>query len=215
VLDPYGSARRNPYASLRKAQGLPIDYAPLPPVSTEPPILRRGDRGPEVAEWQRDLNQTRYGAELAVDGDFGPRTARATKVFQHMAGLGPDGLGVVGPVTRKALEDWVAAGKLGTAAAASRPAEQASRSKPTSAAAPDKSAPPILRRGDRGRPVKVWQRRLNKTRQGNELGVDGVFGPRTERATIIFQRMAGLGPRGLGIVGPKTRRALRQVLRQG
>ena len=220
VVDPYGSNRRNPYASLRKAQGLPIDLAPAPapPVSTGPPILKRGDRGPAVVQWQNDLNKTRYGAEIAADGAFGPTTERATTVFQHMAGLGPDGLGVVGPQTREALAEWVAAGKAGTAAAAARPAAQASRTKPAASAKPAASpkataGAPILRLGDRGRTVAKWQRRLNKTRKGNELGVDGVFGPRTERATIIFQRSAGLGPQGLGVVGPKTRTALRRAIR--
>jgi peptidoglycan hydrolase-like protein with peptidoglycan-binding domain len=220
VVDPYGSNRRNPYASLRRAQGLPVEFAPTPtpPVSTGPPTLRRGDRGPAVTAWQNDLNQTRYGAEIAADGSFGPTTERATKVFQHMAGLGPGGLGIVGPKTRRALAEWVAAGKAGTAAAASRPAEQASRTKapaPTTTAKPAATAAPILRLGDRGPAVKKWQRRLNRTRVGNELGVDGAFGPRTERATIIFQRSVGLGPQGLGIVGPKTRRALTRVLQAG
>ena len=214
VLDPYGSARRNPYASLRKAQGLPVHFAPAPvaPVSSPTAILKLGDRGPAVSDWQRDLNQTRYGAEITVDGSFGPTTERATKVFQHMAGLGPDGLGVVGPQTRKALDAWVAAGKAGTAAAASRPAAQASRSKPASAPTSTATTAPVLRRGDRGLYVKRWQRALNKTRVGNELGVDGVFGERTERATIIFQRSVGLGPQGLGVVGPKTRAALKRVI---
>ena len=228
VVDPYGSNRRNPYASLRGAQGLPVNFAPAPappapvaPVATGSAVLKLGDRGPAVVAWQAALNKTRYGAEISVDGAFGPTTERATKVFQHMAGLGPDGLGVVGPQTRDALAKWIAAGKAGTAAAAARPAAaKTSRSKPAPAkTAPAKSAPaktstaaPILRLGDRGAAVATWQRRLNKTRKGNELPADGVFGPRTEHATVIFQRSVGLGPQGLGVVGPKTRAALRKVL---
>lgn len=215
VVDPYGSNRRNPYASLRKAQGLPVSFAPAPapvvPVPTGSEVLKLGDRGPAVAAWQTALNKTRYGAELYVDGAFGPRTERATKVFQHMAGLGPEGMGIVGPQTREALAKWVAAGKTGTAAAAARPATvKPSRSKPAPAAT--STAAPILKLGDRGAAVAAWQRRLNKTRKGNELGVDGVFGARTERATVIFQKSVGLGPQGLGVVGPKTHAALRKVL---
>ncbi len=42
-------------------------------------VLRRGDRGAEVAEAQELLN--RAGALLDADGDFGPATARAVREF--------------------------------------------------------------------------------------------------------------------------------------
>jgi peptidoglycan hydrolase-like protein with peptidoglycan-binding domain len=189
VTDPYGSHRRDPYPSLRAAQGK-ADDAEEPAPSTGTRTLRRGDRGEDVAQWQRDLNRTRPGNELPADGIFGERTERATVIFQRSVGLGPDGLGVVGPKTRAALAKIVAE-------------QQAVRSLPT------------LRRGDRGDAVAQWQRSLNTTRPGNELLADGIFGERTERATVIFQRSVGLGPDGLGVVGPKTRAALARVIGAG
>jgi hypothetical protein len=57
----------------------------------------------------------------------------------------------------------------------------------------------VLRRGHRGRAVRILQRRLR-------LAADGVFGRQTERAVKRFQRRRGLEVDG--IVGPITRRAL-------
>ena len=57
----------------------------------------------------------------------------------------------------------------------------------------------VLRRGDRGRAVRLVQRRLG-------IPADGVFGRQTERAVRRFQRRKGLEVDG--IVGPITRRAL-------
>ena len=68
------------------------------------PNLRSGDVGPEVGNWQRFLVQ--QGAvdwqrlALAADERFGSKTEFATKVWQRVQGLTPDG--VVGPITRRA-----------------------------------------------------------------------------------------------------------------
>jgi peptidoglycan hydrolase-like protein with peptidoglycan-binding domain/DNA invertase Pin-like site-specific DNA recombinase len=64
--------------------------------------------------------------------------------------------------------------------------------------------------------VRALQRRLRAL--GWQPGrVDGLFGPRTERAVVGFQQAAGL--RVDGVVGPRTRRALgrasRPALRRG
>jgi peptidoglycan hydrolase-like protein with peptidoglycan-binding domain len=59
--------------------------------------------------------------------------------------------------------------------------------------------------------VAVWQRRLNKVRRRN-LAVDGDFGPATHAATVAFQRNRGIGPVGLGTVGPRTRAAMERAL---
>ena len=191
VTDPYGSARRDPYPSLRAAQGLADDAedvaTPVPASVTGARSLQRGDRGDDVAVWQRDLNRTRPGNELEADGIFGERTERATVIFQRAVGLGPAGLGIVGPKTRAAMAVFIADQKA-------------------------LAALPSLARGDRGADVSVWQRNLNKTRPGNPIETDGIFGARTERATTIFQRSVGLGPKGLGVVGPKTRAALAAVI---
>src|SRR4051794_10619949 len=57
-------------------------------------MLRRGDRGPQVAAVQRALG-------IPADGVFGPQTKRAVKRFQAAHGLEVDG--IVGPITRGAL----------------------------------------------------------------------------------------------------------------
>lgn len=49
-------------------------------------VLRRGSRGPEVADMQARLG-------LAADGDFGPGTERAVREWQAANGLEADGIG--------------------------------------------------------------------------------------------------------------------------
>jgi len=58
-------------------------------------IIRRGDKGPEVARVQKLLG-------IIIDGDFGPATQIAVEIFQQENNLTVDG--VVGPITLQALE---------------------------------------------------------------------------------------------------------------
>ena len=58
-------------------------------------IIRRGDKGPEVARVQKLLG-------IIIDGDFGPATQIAVETFQQENNLTVDG--VVGPITLQALE---------------------------------------------------------------------------------------------------------------
>ena len=211
VQDPYGSNRVNPYASLRAAQGLPIgDRGPAATApATGTAVLRLGSRGPAVVAWQQQLNRTRPAHPISTDGVFGPGTRRATVYFQRArAGLGPAGLGIVGPLTRAAMARILA---RQPAAPAPRPPAPAPRTP-----APTRPAPttaPLLRLGSRGPAVVTWQRQLNRTRPAHPISTDGAFGPGTQRATIYFQRSAGLGPGGLGVVGPLTRAAMARALR--
>lgn len=62
------------------------------------------------------------------------------------------------------------------------------------------TARPLIRLWDRGPHVKHLQEEL--TRRGNDLRVDGVYGPLTQHAVTRFQRANGL--RIDGIVGPQT-----------
>jgi len=61
--------------------------------------FRMGDQGSEVAEIQGQL--ANLGYDVAADGDFGPATVAAVKMFQSNQGLEADGL--VGPSTYSAL----------------------------------------------------------------------------------------------------------------
>lgn len=56
--------------------------------------------GTGVVELQRRL--VALGAEIVVDGDFGPETMAAVVAVQKSQGLAPDG--IVGPLTRTALD---------------------------------------------------------------------------------------------------------------
>lgn len=186
VRDPYGVARRNPYYSLRRAEGRGVPRASRS--GQRSTALRIGSRGPAVERWQQRLNRV-IRAGLVTDGVFGPATRAATVRFQRSAGLTGGGLGVVGPRTRAAMQRRT---DRATSARSGR----------------------TLRVGSRGPAVQRWQRKLNRATAAG-LAVDGAFGPATRAATIRFQRRAGLSGRGLGIVGPRTRAAMARNLRGG
>ncbi|MBM7499820.1 cell wall-associated NlpC family hydrolase [Brachybacterium muris] len=97
--------------------------APAAPEAAAPTVvlnttekLRWGSRGGNVADLQSGLNQN--GANIAVDGKFGPRTHAAVKDFQRSNGLLVDG--VVGPQTRGALNGGVSMPSSGTSAPAKK-----------------------------------------------------------------------------------------------
>lgn len=69
--------------------------------SSPTPTLRTGAVGSPVTTLQNSLNTAGAIPHLAPDGDFGPATEHAVKVFQSTHGLTPDG--VVGPLTWRAL----------------------------------------------------------------------------------------------------------------
>ncbi|CAL9538211.1 hypothetical protein SUDANB6_04200 [Streptomyces sp. enrichment culture] len=66
-------------------------------------VLRRGDRGPQVAELQGRLREVRLYAGDA-DGVFDRRVEEAVRTFQWTRGIRSDEPGVYGPETRQRLE---------------------------------------------------------------------------------------------------------------
>ncbi|MET9370589.1 peptidoglycan-binding domain-containing protein [Streptomyces griseoflavus] len=66
------------------------------------PVLRRGDRGPEVTELQQRLNQL-YLYNDDINGQFNRRVEDALRNYQWSRGIRED-LGVYGPQTRSRLE---------------------------------------------------------------------------------------------------------------
>ena len=63
--------------------------------------------------------------------------------------------------------------------------------------------------GARGNNVRWLQWQLNKA-AGEKLAVDGIFGALTKAAVLRFQKKKGLVQDG--IVGPKTRTALKKAV---
>lgn len=56
--------------------------------------LKQNDKGPLVKKWQKFLIEQGFLKKTAdaADGDFGPKTLKATKAFQSFHGLKPDGI---------------------------------------------------------------------------------------------------------------------------
>ena len=70
-----------------------------PPPGSDKPTLREGSKGAAVSEAQGQL--VKAGHNIAVDGDFGPKTKAAVVAFQNSKGLVADG--IIGPKTWAAL----------------------------------------------------------------------------------------------------------------
>lgn len=70
------------------------------------PVLRQGSTGLAVRQAQCELNWSMTGANLAVDGEFGPATLAATRRFQACVGIAQDG--IIGPITWGRLNYWAA-----------------------------------------------------------------------------------------------------------
>jgi N-acetyl-anhydromuramyl-L-alanine amidase AmpD len=81
--------------------GTPVDPATSPYFTG---VLYLASEGPQVTELQRRLKAaySSYAGQLPVDGDFGPLTDAAVRVFQSRSGLTVDG--IVGPQTAAALK---------------------------------------------------------------------------------------------------------------
>ena len=172
------------YAALPGINALALGGAPVSnPVAPSAPAGRRvltyGSKGEDVRHLQAFLG-------LATDGSFGPATLAAVKKYQASVGLAPDGS--VGPLTWAKVD------------AGARPAA------PAPAPAPAPSAP-VLRRGSTGHEVRELQAGLNRVFPAySKLGLDGSFGPATERVVKEFQRRVGIAQDGS--VGPITRSKL-------
>lgn len=92
-----------------KPKGVPHRRpTPKPKVEAYPYVnmLRRGDKGPEVAKLQQSLMTLEFMFGPA-DGDFGANTLAGVRAFQHEYNLKIDG--VAGPKTLAAIADALAA----------------------------------------------------------------------------------------------------------
>jgi Putative peptidoglycan binding domain/L,D-transpeptidase catalytic domain len=94
----------SPAPTPSSAAPTPSSHGAPSPTATAPDKLRTGDKGPAVLALQQRLNALGYWNGKA-DGTFGPLTQQAVYALQKVAGLSRDG--VVGPKTRKALDQGV------------------------------------------------------------------------------------------------------------
>jgi peptidoglycan hydrolase-like protein with peptidoglycan-binding domain len=118
----FGSATLRAVKNRQSAAGIGVDGVVGPKTwnalsgssssapSTSQPKLRQGNRGAAVKTLQSQLNAR--GANIAVDGSFGPATAKAVRALQSAAGIGVDT--VVGPKTWNALYSSVSISPGGT-----------------------------------------------------------------------------------------------------
>ncbi|MFJ8167271.1 peptidoglycan-binding protein [Streptomyces sp. NPDC094473] len=95
------SASSSPSASATKA---PATTAAAPPAEeASGTTLRRGDRGAEVSELQRRLQEI-WVYRGPDDGDYSERVEQAVAEYQRWVSVQGDPSGVYGPETRRALE---------------------------------------------------------------------------------------------------------------
>ncbi|RPK43066.1 peptidoglycan-binding protein [Streptomyces sp. ADI93-02] len=95
------SASSSPSASATKA---PATTAAAPPAEeASGTTLRRGDRGAEVSELQRRLQEI-WVYRGPDDGDYSERVEQAVAEYQRWVSVQGDPSGVYGPETRHALE---------------------------------------------------------------------------------------------------------------
>ncbi|MFF3671675.1 peptidoglycan recognition protein family protein [Microtetraspora malaysiensis] len=146
--------------------------------------------GRDVRVWQAAL--TTNGFATDVDGAFGPQTAERTRAFQRKNGLAIDG--IVGPQT------W-AAGVRAARPKESKPAPEPEPEEDTIKIVLVDGVPqwpgrtlrvtsPMMRGAD----VRLWQEKLAK--RGWNIGVDGIYGPRSLAVCRGYQRATGLKATG-------------------
>ena len=156
------------------AFGNVMQVTPDPSAPTPEPVMRSGSMGEGVSKLQQRLKELGYYTGT-VDGQFGPGTRTAVTAFQQHNGLTADG--IVGPATTEILYSDQA-----------RPAVT-----PTPTATPTPTQDTTS--------IGAIQQRLA------ELGlytgtVDGLSGPGTKKAIMLFQQQHGL--QADGIYGPAT-----------
>jgi peptidoglycan hydrolase-like protein with peptidoglycan-binding domain len=170
------------------------------PVTPGVQVLRLGDQGAAVTLLQQDLNKLKTDPQLTVDGDFGPATDRAVRVFQTFLKTAVDG--VVGEQTWNGLHYFLALATSAPPAPVKPPVAHASRY----------ANEPVIKIGATGSSVKDLQTGLNIA-FGSKLIVDGNFGSLTDGAVRAFQ-VTGLGGplTGDGVVSQATWNKLDLIL---
>jgi peptidoglycan hydrolase-like protein with peptidoglycan-binding domain len=144
--------------------------------------LRIGSRGEYVRRLQQALMRNGVYVLGGADGIFGPATGSAVRQFQSREGLSATG-----------TVDRATARALGLISGGGNPS-------------PGTSPYAGLRRGSTGWRVKEVQRALMRTGLVLLGGADGIFGPATESALKLFQKVNGLSV--TGVVSDATARVM-------
>lgn len=157
------------------------------PVSSIGESLKEGMNGDAVRALQKRLKTLGYYSG-SVDGDYGEGTTNAVKAFQLNNGLKADGIAGTSTLNKLYEEDLVKESDVKDTAD-----EISSTGYVT------------LREGDEGDSVRKLQKKLKE--KGYYSGsVDGSYGSGTVNAVMAFQRMNNLTVDG--VAGPATQRAL-------
>lgn len=141
------------------------------PSTPAPPsdLLRRGDSGQRVTDWQGELWRVGIGVGIH-DGIYGDATEGGTRILQSAAGIGVDG--IVGPSTRTAATSVPNYPK------------------------PDGPALPLAEPNGARPTIQAFQQRLRD--RGWNVTVDGFYGPQTRDVLRKFQNEKGLIADGIG-----------------
>ena len=158
--------------------------------------LHQGDTGPTVLAVQQKLIGFGYFVAGGADGNFGPGTTAALRVFQQQNGLNPTGVVTENTARYLGLGGGVAAGTAPSAATTAAPAALAA---PTGSVVG-------LRLGMSGAKVRQLQLAIVATGLYLAGGADGTFGPSTRRGVTLVQRVNGLPE--TGVVDAATARVL-------
>ena len=164
-------ATPTPTADVRSMLQVTIDPNNTP--APTPVLLKNGVEGDEVKRLQQRLQQLGYYSG-EIDGQYGPGTAEAVRLFQNQHGLDADG--VAGENTLSMVYLQAAQTFVPTPAPTATPA--------------------LLKKGDDGGSVSQMQERLKELGYYNG-SVDGDFGGGTEEAVRLFQSQNGLDVDGV------------------
>lgn len=149
--------------------------------------LERGDNNSEVKNVQSCLKRLGY-FNGPVNGNFASMTEAAVREFQRREGI--SAIGKVGPKTQAALRRRCVSNRSNNRVS-------------------DNDCRRGLRSGCDGAAVRQLQRDLRNLKVYNGP-VTGRFRELTKEAVVRFQRQKGINP--IGIVGPRTREAIRLAL---
>ena len=162
------------------------------PVSSTGESLREGDNGDAVRTLQQRLKTLGYYTG-SVDGDYGSGTVAAVKAFQRAYDIKEDGIAGTNTLNALYSQDAPSAGSGSSGSSSGSSSDVSSTGYVT------------LREGDKNSNVKKLQQALKNL--GYYSGsVDGSYGSGTVAAVEAFQKMNDL--RVDGVAGPATQRVL-------